>query len=203
MPSPWHGPDQVHRLKENLIQQRQQRRLQRQGSAARALHPFFENQGFQHICLPTKARVLAGQLCSGLHKLNVNNNRIFDIYYSYCNVVAILVHNERWRRALIPSATIQGTVYTLSYQTCLSISWYQIRIRHSQLQFFVGHPAPFHFTSYAWSITLLFWRYVIDVLLSNTTSHHLNPKTDVLQGLALSLHLYSVYINQLPAWLRP
>lgn len=122
MPSPWHGPDQVHRLKENLIQQRQQRRLQRQGSAARALHPFFENQGFQHICLPTKARVLAGQLCSGLHKLNVNNNRIFDIYYSYCNVVAILVHNERWRRALIPSATIQGTVYTLSYQTCLSIS---------------------------------------------------------------------------------
>lgn len=83
MPSSWRGPDQVCRLKENLIQQRQQRQLQRQDSVVRILHPLFENQGFQYICLPTKARVLAGQLRSGLRKLYINNNRIFDIHYSY------------------------------------------------------------------------------------------------------------------------
>ncbi|KAG1546448.1 hypothetical protein G6F49_010495 [Rhizopus delemar] len=43
----------------------------------------------------------------------------------------------------------------------------------------------------------------IEILLSNTTSRRFNPKTGVLQGSILSPYLYSVYINQLPAHLRP
>jgi hypothetical protein len=43
----------------------------------------------------------------------------------------------------------------------------------------------------------------IEVLLSNATSRRFRPKTGVLQGSILSPYLYSVYINQLPAQLRP
>ncbi|ORE03879.1 hypothetical protein BCV72DRAFT_337682 [Rhizopus microsporus var. microsporus] len=71
MSLPWRGPDQVHQLKEHMMQQSQQRRLQSQDSTARA-------------------RVLAIQLRSGLRKLDINNNRIFDIHYFYRNVVALL-----------------------------------------------------------------------------------------------------------------
>ncbi|KAG1169845.1 hypothetical protein G6F70_008094 [Rhizopus microsporus] len=43
----------------------------------------------------------------------------------------------------------------------------------------------------------------IEVLLSNATSCRFRPKIGVLQGSILSPYLYSIYINQLPAQLRP
>ncbi|KAG1510717.1 hypothetical protein G6F53_006471 [Rhizopus delemar] len=43
----------------------------------------------------------------------------------------------------------------------------------------------------------------VEVLLSNATSRRISPKTGVLQGSILSPYLYSVYINKLPAQLRP
>ncbi|KAG1139476.1 hypothetical protein G6F38_009802 [Rhizopus arrhizus] len=43
----------------------------------------------------------------------------------------------------------------------------------------------------------------IEVLLSNATSRRFRPNTGVLQGSILSPYLYSVYINQLPAQIRP
>ncbi|KAG1042623.1 hypothetical protein G6F43_011851 [Rhizopus delemar] len=49
----------------------------------------------------------------------------------------------------------------------------------------------------------LFDNVQIEILHSNMTSRRFNPKTGVLQGSVLSLYLYSVYINQLPAQLRP
>ncbi|KAG1647047.1 hypothetical protein G6F44_000217 [Rhizopus delemar] len=42
-----------------------------------------------------------------------------------------------------------------------------------------------------------------EILLSNTISRRFNPKTGALQDSILSPYLYSVYINQLPAQLRP
>ncbi|OAD78079.1 hypothetical protein PHYBLDRAFT_141942 [Phycomyces blakesleeanus NRRL 1555(-)] len=41
----------------------------------------------------------------------------------------------------------------------------------------------------------------ISVLLGNFSSHSFSPKTGVLQGSVLRLHLYSIYINSLPALL--
>ncbi|CEG63786.1 hypothetical protein RMATCC62417_00873 [Rhizopus microsporus] len=49
----------------------------------------------------------------------------------------------------------------------------------------------------------LFGDFQIEVLPSNITSRQFCPKTGVLQGSILSPYLYSVYINQLPAQLRP
>ncbi|KAG1040046.1 hypothetical protein G6F43_012374 [Rhizopus delemar] len=77
-----------------MLEKRQQRRLQRQETAARILQPPSENQGFQYIYVPTKARVPVGQLRSRLRKLDINNSRIFDIHYPTRNVVALLVHND-------------------------------------------------------------------------------------------------------------
>ncbi|KAG1443425.1 hypothetical protein G6F46_012007 [Rhizopus delemar] len=48
----------------------------------------------------------------------------------------------------------------------------------------------------------LFDEVQIEVLLSNATSRRFHPKTGVLQGSILSPYLYSVYINQLPVYLR-
>ncbi|KAG0853219.1 hypothetical protein G6F16_007736 [Rhizopus arrhizus] len=92
--TPWRNPEQVSRLKEGLLQKQQQRRQQRQEAAARLLQPLSENQGFQYLYLPTKARVPVGQLRSRLRKLDINNNRILDIHYPDRNVVALLVHND-------------------------------------------------------------------------------------------------------------
>ncbi|KAG1625268.1 hypothetical protein G6F44_012699 [Rhizopus delemar] len=55
-------------------------------------------------------------------------------------------------------------------------------------------------------LNLLRWLFddvQIEILLPNTTSRRFHPKTGVLQGSILSPYLYSVYINQLPAQLRP
>ncbi|KAG0755808.1 hypothetical protein G6F29_010652 [Rhizopus arrhizus] len=86
--------NQVSRLKGGLLQKQQQRRQQRQEAAARLLQPPSENQGFQYLYLPTKARVPVGQLRSRLRKLDINNNRILDIHYPDRNVVVLLVHND-------------------------------------------------------------------------------------------------------------
>lgn len=77
-----------------MLEKRQQRRLQRQEIAAHFLQPPSDDQGFQYIYLPTKARVHISQLRSRLRKLEINNSRILVIHYTTRNVVAFLVHND-------------------------------------------------------------------------------------------------------------
>jgi hypothetical protein len=77
-----------------MLEKRQQRQTQRQETAARFLQPPSENQSFQHIYIPTKARVPVGQLRSRLRQLDINNNRILGIYYPTRNAVALPVHND-------------------------------------------------------------------------------------------------------------
>ncbi|KAG0820589.1 hypothetical protein G6F19_012381 [Rhizopus arrhizus] len=88
--TPWRNPEQVSRLKEDLLQKQQQRRQQRQEAAARLLQPPSENQGFQYLYLSTKAQVPVGQLRYRLRKLDINNNRILGIHYPDRNVVVLL-----------------------------------------------------------------------------------------------------------------
>ncbi|KAG1447746.1 hypothetical protein G6F55_010966 [Rhizopus delemar] len=92
--TPWHQPEKLQQIKDQLTAQRQQRRLQRQEAAARLLQPPSTNQGFKYICLPTKARVPIGQIRSRLRKVDINNNRIIDIHYPNRNIVALLIHND-------------------------------------------------------------------------------------------------------------
>ncbi|KAG0740136.1 hypothetical protein G6F23_008480 [Rhizopus arrhizus] len=92
--APWHEPAKIQRIKDNLFASRNQRRLQRQEAAARFLQPPSDNQGFQYIYVPTKARVPTGQVRSRLRKLDINNNRILDIHYPDRNILALLVHND-------------------------------------------------------------------------------------------------------------
>ena len=68
--------------------------MQRQEAAARLLQPPSENQGFQYVYLPTKARVPIGQIRTRLRKLGIINNRILDIHYPDRNIVTLLVHND-------------------------------------------------------------------------------------------------------------
>ncbi|KAG1444799.1 hypothetical protein G6F46_012443 [Rhizopus delemar] len=60
--APWHEPAKIQRIKDNLIATRDQRRLQRQEAAAHFLQPPSDNQGFQYIYVPTKARVQSDRL---------------------------------------------------------------------------------------------------------------------------------------------
>ncbi|KAG1490261.1 hypothetical protein G6F47_006724 [Rhizopus delemar] len=92
--APWHEPAKIQHIKDNLIATRNQRRLQRQEAAARFPQPPSDNQGFQSIYVPTKARVPIGQVRSRLRKLDINNNRILDIYYPDRNILTLLVHND-------------------------------------------------------------------------------------------------------------
>ncbi|KAG0735173.1 hypothetical protein G6F23_011784 [Rhizopus arrhizus] len=92
--TPWRNPEQVSRLKEDLLQKQQQRRQQRQEAAARLLQPPSENRGFQYLYLSTKAQVPVGQLRYRLRKLDINNNRILGIHYPDRNVVVLLVRND-------------------------------------------------------------------------------------------------------------
>ncbi|KAG1549161.1 hypothetical protein G6F47_002729 [Rhizopus delemar] len=92
--TPWHQPEKLQKIKDQLTAQRQQRRLQRQEATARLLQPPSTNQGFKYIYLPTKARVPIGQIRSRLRKLDINNNRIIDIHYPDRNIVALLIHND-------------------------------------------------------------------------------------------------------------
>ncbi|KAG0746026.1 hypothetical protein G6F23_003921 [Rhizopus arrhizus] len=100
--APWHEPAKIQRIKDNLFASRNQRRLQRQEAAARFLQPPSDNQGFQYIYVPTKARVQIGQVRSRLRKLDINNNRALDInnnraldiHYPNRNILALLVHND-------------------------------------------------------------------------------------------------------------
>ncbi|KAG0763416.1 hypothetical protein G6F57_003087 [Rhizopus arrhizus] len=92
--TPWHQPEKLQQIKDQLTAQQQQRRLQRQEAAARLLQPPSTNQGFKYIYLPTKARVPIGQIRSRLRKLDIDNNRIIDIHYPDRNIVALLIHND-------------------------------------------------------------------------------------------------------------
>ncbi|KAG1512430.1 hypothetical protein G6F53_005185 [Rhizopus delemar] len=92
--TPWHQPEKLQQIKDQLTAQRQQRRLQRQEAAARLLQSPSTNQGFKYIYLPTKARVPIGQIRSRLRKLGINNSRIIDIHYPDRNIVALLIHND-------------------------------------------------------------------------------------------------------------
>ncbi|KAI9485989.1 MAG: hypothetical protein EXX96DRAFT_604226 [Benjaminiella poitrasii] len=65
-----------------------------QATAIRTFQPPSETQGFQHVFLPTKARMPVGQIRSRLQKLNIHNGRVLDIHYPTRNVVALLVHND-------------------------------------------------------------------------------------------------------------
>ncbi|ORE05300.1 hypothetical protein BCV72DRAFT_331361, partial [Rhizopus microsporus var. microsporus] len=91
---PWHNPQRISQIKRSLAEHEQQRRLQRQEAAARLLQPPFENQGFQYVYLPIKARVPIDQIRTRLRKPYIANNRILDIHYPDRNVVALLVHND-------------------------------------------------------------------------------------------------------------
>ncbi|KAG1189687.1 hypothetical protein G6F70_009438 [Rhizopus microsporus] len=91
---PWRDAARLNSIKASMLEKRQQRRIQRQETAARFLQPPSENQGFQYIYIPTKARVPIGQLRSRLRQLDINNSRILDIHYPTRNVVALLVHND-------------------------------------------------------------------------------------------------------------
>ncbi|EIE82011.1 hypothetical protein G6F55_011139 [Rhizopus delemar] len=92
--TPWRDVDRLNKIKQSMKSQNQKRRIQRQEAAARFLQPPSNNQGFQYIYLPTKARVPFGQLRSRLRRLEINNSRILDINYPARNVVALLVHND-------------------------------------------------------------------------------------------------------------
>ncbi|EIE76663.1 hypothetical protein RO3G_01367 [Rhizopus delemar RA 99-880] len=96
--TPWHQPEKLQQIKDQLTAQRQQRRLQRrlqrQEAAARLLQPPSTNQEFKYIHLPTKTRVSIGQIRSRLRKLDINNNRIIGIHYPDRNIVALLIHND-------------------------------------------------------------------------------------------------------------
>ncbi|KAG1487979.1 hypothetical protein G6F53_013655 [Rhizopus delemar] len=91
---PWHNPQRISQIKRSLAENEQQRRTQRQEAAARLLQPPSENQGFQYVYLPTKARVPIGQIRTRLRKLDIQNTRILDIHYPDRNIVALLVHND-------------------------------------------------------------------------------------------------------------
>ncbi|CEJ03027.1 hypothetical protein RMCBS344292_17018 [Rhizopus microsporus] len=91
---PWRDAARLNSIKASMLEKRQQRRIQRQETAAQFLQPPSENQGFQYIYIPTKARVPIGQLRSRLRQLDINNSRILDIHYPTRNVMALLVHND-------------------------------------------------------------------------------------------------------------
>ncbi|RCH88658.1 hypothetical protein CU097_007440 [Rhizopus azygosporus] len=91
---PWRGTARLNSIKTFMLEKRQQRRIQRQETAARFLQPPFENQGYQYIYTPTKARVPVGQLRNRLRQLDINNSRILNIHYLTHNVVALLVHSD-------------------------------------------------------------------------------------------------------------
>ncbi|ORE06579.1 hypothetical protein BCV72DRAFT_291643 [Rhizopus microsporus var. microsporus] len=91
---PWRDAARLNSIKASMLEKRQQRRVQREETAARFLQPPSENQGFQYVYIPTKARVPVGQLRGRLHQLDISNSRILDIHYPTRNVVALLVHND-------------------------------------------------------------------------------------------------------------
>ncbi|KAG1135640.1 hypothetical protein G6F37_013919 [Rhizopus arrhizus] len=78
---PWRDAARLNSIKASMLEKRQHRRIQRQETAARFLQPPSENQGFQYVYIPTKARVPVGQLRSRLRQLDINNSRILDIHY--------------------------------------------------------------------------------------------------------------------------
>ncbi|KAI8380241.1 hypothetical protein BD560DRAFT_323874, partial [Blakeslea trispora] len=69
-------------------------RLRRQEATARSFQEASENQGFQHLFIPTRARIPLGQLRAKLRRLNINNSRVLNIHYPARNIVALLVHND-------------------------------------------------------------------------------------------------------------
>ncbi|KAI7904927.1 uncharacterized protein BX663DRAFT_549795 [Cokeromyces recurvatus] len=92
--APWNNKEKVQALKQPSLQQREQRRLQREAAAARFFQPPSLNQGFKFVYIPTKARIPVGTLRTTFRKLGVNTARLLNIHYSARNTVAILIHND-------------------------------------------------------------------------------------------------------------
>lgn len=91
---PWRDTARIQQLKQSLTTRGEQRRAQQQETSARFLRPPSNNQGFQYIYIPTKARIPVGQLRTHLRRLEINNSRILDIHYPARNLAALLVHND-------------------------------------------------------------------------------------------------------------
>lgn len=85
-------------------------------AAARTFQPPSDIQGFQHVYVPTRARIPVGQLRSKLRKLNTNNSRILDVHYRDKHVVAFVIHNdyaEEFKQALT-----KFKINTIKYNPC-------------------------------------------------------------------------------------
>ncbi|CEG65491.1 hypothetical protein RMATCC62417_02272 [Rhizopus microsporus] len=85
--SPWHNPQLLQSMNNNGD-------CNGKKQPHAPLQPPSENQGFQYVYLPTKARAPIGQIRTRLRKLDITNNHILDIHYPGRNVVALLVHND-------------------------------------------------------------------------------------------------------------
>ncbi|KAG1126050.1 hypothetical protein G6F42_008163 [Rhizopus arrhizus] len=92
--APWNNPSKIQALKQPSIQRSEQRRMQREATAARFFQPPSENQGFKYLYIPTKARIPVGTIRTTFRKLGVNNARLLDIHYPARNTVAVLIHND-------------------------------------------------------------------------------------------------------------
>ncbi|KAG1379028.1 hypothetical protein G6F61_005309 [Rhizopus arrhizus] len=71
---PWKNAARLQNMKQSMLEKSQRRLLQKQENVARFLQPLSENQDFQYIYIPTKARIPIGQLQSCLRKLVTNNS---------------------------------------------------------------------------------------------------------------------------------
>jgi hypothetical protein len=90
----WADQSKVQQLHTILAEGPQSKAMKKQQAAARLFSPPSTNQGFQHIYLPTRARLRISQIRQNLRKLGIDNNRVLDINYPAMNTTALLVHNE-------------------------------------------------------------------------------------------------------------
>ncbi|CAO3599331.1 unnamed protein product [Absidia cylindrospora] len=68
--------------------------LKKQQSAARQFSPPSASPGFQHVYLPTRARLRISQIRKNLKQLSIDTSRILDINYPARNTTSLLIHND-------------------------------------------------------------------------------------------------------------